>query len=91
MIYEPKEIEWVRYAVAYKMIYTTHYFNTGLEVKFLACRRIHRRLLPRVPESVPKRRAHRFHRGDGSGADSLESARRIGDLPRSSEKNHGGR
>ncbi len=34
-IYEPKEIEWVRYAVASKMIYTTHYFNTGLEVKFL--------------------------------------------------------
>ncbi|HXK39224.1 MAG TPA: hypothetical protein VJ837_00075, partial [Candidatus Paceibacterota bacterium] len=35
VIYEPKEIEWVRYAVASKMIYTTHYFNTGLEMKFL--------------------------------------------------------
>jgi len=35
VIYQPKEIETVRYAVASKMIYTTHYFNTGLELKFL--------------------------------------------------------
>jgi hypothetical protein len=35
VIYRPKEIETVRYAVASKMIYTTHYFNTGLELKFL--------------------------------------------------------
>jgi hypothetical protein len=35
VIYQPKEIEAVRYAVASKMIYTTHYFNTGLELKFL--------------------------------------------------------
>jgi hypothetical protein len=35
VIYQPKEIETVRYAVASKMIYTNHYFNTGLELKFL--------------------------------------------------------
>jgi hypothetical protein len=35
VVYKPKEIEAVRYAVASKMIYTTHYFNTGLELKFL--------------------------------------------------------
>ena len=35
VIYQPKERETVRYAVASKMLYTTHYFNTGLELKFL--------------------------------------------------------
>jgi hypothetical protein len=35
VIYQPQEIEAVRYAVASKMLYTTHYFNTGLELKFL--------------------------------------------------------
>jgi hypothetical protein len=35
VIYQPKEAATVRYAVASKMIYTTHYFNTGLELKFL--------------------------------------------------------
>jgi hypothetical protein len=35
VIYKPQEIEAVRYAVASKMLYTTHYFNTGLELKFL--------------------------------------------------------
>jgi hypothetical protein len=35
VIYQPKEREGVRYAVASKMLYTTHYFNTGLELKFL--------------------------------------------------------
>jgi hypothetical protein len=35
VIYHPQEIEAVRYAVASKMLYTTHYFNTGLELKFL--------------------------------------------------------
>jgi hypothetical protein len=35
VLYEPNEIEAVRYTVASKMIYTTHDFNTGLELKFL--------------------------------------------------------
>ncbi|HSF14096.1 MAG TPA: hypothetical protein VLK65_00930 [Vicinamibacteria bacterium] len=35
VIYRPKEIEAVPCVIASKMIYTTHYFNTGLELKFL--------------------------------------------------------
>lgn len=35
LIYEPEINDAVRYAVASKMLYTTHYFNTGLELKFL--------------------------------------------------------
>jgi hypothetical protein len=35
VIYQPRNMEAVRYVVASKMIYTSHYFNTGLESKFL--------------------------------------------------------
>lgn len=35
VIYQPEELQDVRYAVASKMLYTSHYFNTGLELKFL--------------------------------------------------------
>jgi hypothetical protein len=35
VIYEPEEVDFVRYAMASKMLYSSHYFNTGLELKFL--------------------------------------------------------
>jgi hypothetical protein len=35
VIYEPEEVDFVKYAMASKMLYTTHYFNTGLELKFV--------------------------------------------------------
>ena len=35
LIYEPEISDAIRYALASKMLYTTHYFNTGLELKFL--------------------------------------------------------
>jgi hypothetical protein len=35
VIYQPEEVDFVRYAMASKMLYTSHYFNTGLELKFL--------------------------------------------------------
>ena len=38
VIYEPSENMSVRYAVASKMLYTSHYFNTGIEMKLLVVR-----------------------------------------------------
>jgi hypothetical protein len=36
VIYQPSGRPDVRYAVASKMLYSSHYFNTGIEMKFLA-------------------------------------------------------
>jgi hypothetical protein len=36
LIYRPETAGQVKYAIASKMLYTTHYFNTGIETKFLA-------------------------------------------------------
>jgi hypothetical protein len=36
VIYRPENGGQVKYAIASKMLYTTHYFNTGIEMKFLA-------------------------------------------------------
>ncbi len=36
VIWRPENRELVKYVIASKMIYTTHYFNTGVELKFLA-------------------------------------------------------
>jgi len=35
VIYQPENDNTVKYAIASKMLYTTHYFNTGVELKFL--------------------------------------------------------
>jgi len=36
VIYQPREMEVVKFAIASKMLWASHYFNTGLEMKFLA-------------------------------------------------------
>jgi hypothetical protein len=36
VIYRPRDREVVRFAIASKMLWASHYFNTGLEMKFLA-------------------------------------------------------
>jgi hypothetical protein len=36
VIYQPENDNTVKYTIASKMLYTTHYFNTGVEAKFLA-------------------------------------------------------
>jgi hypothetical protein len=36
VIYRPETAGQVKYTIASKMLYTTHYFNTGIELKFLA-------------------------------------------------------
>jgi hypothetical protein len=36
VIYQPETVDVVKYAIASKMLYASHYFNTGIELKFLA-------------------------------------------------------
>jgi hypothetical protein len=36
VLWQPRDADTVKYIIASKMLYTTHYFNTGVELKFLA-------------------------------------------------------